>query len=84
MVILGSPKTDGHSPKARLCGDDGGGSLVEPAHEVEEVLAAGLYEGQVAEFVEDNEVAAGELLCDTPLATGAELGSRWLTRSTTL
>ena len=37
-------------------------------------LPAGLGEGQIAEFVEDDEVAAGELLCDTPLAPGAELG----------
>ena len=57
-----------------VCGDDGGGALVEPAHEVEEELPAGLGEGQVAEFVEDDEVAAGELLCGAALASGAEFG----------
>ena len=31
---------------------------IEPAHEVEEQLPAGLGEGQVAELVEDDEVAA--------------------------
>ena len=37
---------------------------------MEEELAAGLGEGQVAELMEDDEVAADELLCDTPLALG--------------
>ena len=32
-------------------GDDDRGALVEPAHEVEEQLPAGLGEGQVAELV---------------------------------
>ena len=61
--------------EGEVCGDDGGGSLVEPAaHEVEQQLPAGLGEGQVAEFVEDDEVASGELLCGAALAPGAELG----------
>ena len=60
--------------EGEVCCDDGGGSLVEPAHEVEEELAAGLGEGQVAELVEDDEVAADELLCGAALAPGAELG----------
>ena len=37
-------------------GDDHGRALVEPADEVEQELAAGLSERQVAELVEDNEV----------------------------
>ena len=41
---------------------------------MEEELSAGLCEGQVAEFVEDDEVAADELLCGTPLAPGTKLG----------
>ena len=52
-------------------GDDDRGALVEPAHEVEEQLPAGLGEGQVAEFVEDDEVAAYELICGAALASGA-------------
>ena len=41
---------------------------------MEEELAAGLGEGQVSEFVEDDEVAADELLCNTALAPGTKLG----------
>ena len=41
---------------------------------MEEQLPAGLGEGQVAEFVEDDEVAAYELICGAALASGAELG----------
>ena len=55
-------------------GDDDQGALVEPAHEVEEQLPAGLGEGQVAEFVEDDEVAPGELVRGAALASGADLG----------
>ena len=55
-------------------GDDDRGSLVEPAHEVEEELPAGLCEGQVTEFVEDDEVAPGELVGGAALASGAEFG----------
>jgi len=55
-------------------GDDDRGALVEPAHEVEQQLAAGLGEGQMAEFVEDDEVAPGELVGGAALASGAVLG----------
>ena len=55
-------------------GDDDRGALVEPAHEVEEQLPAGLGEGRVAEFVEDDEVAADELVRGAALASGAEFG----------
>ena len=48
--------------KGEVGGDDDRGALVEPAHEVEEQLPAGLGEGQVTEFVEDDEVAAGARL----------------------
>jgi hypothetical protein len=34
-------------------GDDDRGAFVETADEVEEQLAAGLREGQIAEFIED-------------------------------
>ena len=47
---------------------------LEPAHEVEEQLPAGLSEGQVAEFVEDDEVASDELVCGAALAPGTEFG----------
>ena len=66
-------------------GDDDRGALVEPADQVEEELAAGLGERQIAEFVEDDEVHAGELIGDADLAVrrGLSVSSR-LTRSTTL
>ena len=60
--------------EGEVCGDDDRGALVEPAHQMEEQLPAGLGEGQVAEFVEDDEVAADELVCGAALAPGAEFG----------
>jgi hypothetical protein len=41
---------------------------------VEEELAAGLGERQVTEFVEDDEVLAGEIVGDTARTSGARLG----------
>ncbi len=41
---------------------------------MEEQLPAGLGEGQVSEFVEDDEVAPGELVGGAALASGAEFG----------
>ena len=41
---------------------------------MEQQLAAGLREGQVAELVEDDEVEAGEVIGDAALAAGAGLG----------
>ncbi len=41
---------------------------------MEEELSAGLGEGQVAEFVEDDEVASDELVCGAALAPGTEFG----------
>ncbi len=74
MVILASPKTDGHSPKVRLVVTMIRGALVEPADEVEQQLASGLGEGQVAELVEDDEVARGQLIGEPALAAGAGFG----------
>ena len=48
-------------------GDDDRGALVEPADEVEQELAAGLGERQLAELIEDGEVHAGEIIGDTAL-----------------
>jgi hypothetical protein len=41
---------------------------------VEEQLAAGLGEREIAEFVENDEVHAGEIVGDAALASGARLG----------
>jgi len=38
--------------KCKVGGDDDGSSLVEPADEMEQKLAAGLGKGQISEFVE--------------------------------
>ena len=41
---------------------------------MEQELAAGLGEGQIAELVQDDEVEAGEMIGDAALAAGAGLG----------
>src|SRR5271155_2796899 len=53
--------------EGEIGGDKDRGALVEPADEVEEKLAAGLGEGEIAEFVEDDEVEAGEIVGDAAL-----------------
>jgi len=54
-------------------GDDDRGLLIEPADEMEQELAAGLSEGQVTEFLEDDEVLAGEITGHPTLAAGSGL-----------
>ena len=54
--------------------DDDRGALVELADQVEEELSAGLSEGQIAEFVQDQEVEAGDQVGGAPLALGAGFG----------
>ncbi len=44
VVILASPKTDGHS---QICGDDDRGALIEAADEVEQQLSARARERQI-------------------------------------
>lgn len=60
-------------------GYDDRGLLVEAADQMEQELAAGLRERQVAELVQDHEVEAAEVVGHTALAA-----SSLLTRSTTL
>jgi hypothetical protein len=59
--------------EGEIGGDDDGGALVEPADQMEEQLAAGLGEGQIAELVEDDEVEARQVVGQAPLAAGAGL-----------
>ena len=61
--------------EGEIGGDDDGRALVEPADEMEQKLATGLSERQVAEFVEDDEVHPGQMLGDTtlPSVTGLDL-----------
>jgi hypothetical protein len=53
VVIFGSPNTLGHSAEGEIGGDQNRGALVEPTDEVEEELAAGLGERQLAALIED-------------------------------
>ena len=69
---MASPNTLGHSPKARLVTNDGG-ALIELADQMEEQLAAGLSERQIAELVEHDEIHAGEIFGKPPLPVGAGL-----------
>jgi hypothetical protein len=57
-------------PEGKIGGDDDRSALVEPADQMEQELAAGLGEGQVTEFIEDNEAHAGQMISEPALATG--------------
>ena len=80
VVILGSPKTDGHSPKARF-GDDDRGALVEPAHQV----AAHYYRRQDRDRrgQRDRRTPVAGQPRRSPGRAGSRTASRWCTRSTT-
>src|SRR5690606_28742370 len=60
--------------EGQIGGDDDAGTLVELRDEVEEQLPAGLGEGQVAEFVEHDEVEPGQMIGNAALPPGAGLG----------
>src|SRR6202047_1244638 len=70
---LGIAEHAGPFTEGEIGGDDDGRALVEPADEVEQELAAGLSERQVAEFVEDDEVHSGQMLGNTTLPSVAGL-----------
>ena len=53
--------------EGQVGGDDDRGPLVEPADQMEQELAAGLGERQIAEFVEDDEVEAAERVAQSSL-----------------
>jgi hypothetical protein len=46
---------------------------LEPADEMEQMLATGLGKGQISEFVQDDEVHPGQMLGDPPLSSVAGL-----------
>ena len=60
--------------KVEIGGDDDRGPLVEEADEMEQELAAGLGEGQIAELVEDDEVQACEEVGEPSLSAGTSFG----------
>ena len=68
---LGVAEDAGPFAESEIGGDDHRGALIEPADEVEEELAARLREGQIAEFVENDEVHPGEMVGHALLAAGA-------------
>ena len=71
---LGIGKDGGPLGKGQVGGDDDRGALVKAADQVEQQLAAGLGERQVAELVEDDEVDTGEAVGDAALAANLDLG----------
>ena len=71
---LGVAEDAGPFAEGKVGGDDDGGLLVEPADQVEEELTAGLGKGQIAEFVEDDEVLSGQVAGHAALSAGAALG----------
>lgn len=71
---LGVAEDAGPFTEGEVRGDDDRRALVEPADEMEQELAAGLSEGQVAEFIEDDEVEAGQLIGEPTLPPVAGLG----------
>ena len=62
--------------EGEIGGDDDRRSLIEPADEMEQQLPAGLGEGEIAEFVEDDEVEAGEIIGEAVLGGQRALGPR--------
>ena len=71
---FGIAEDAGPFAESEIGGDDDRGAFVKPADEMEEELAAGLGEGQIAEFIKDDEVHAGEVIGDPALPAVAGLG----------
>ena len=59
--------------EGKVGGDDDRGALIEPADQMEQQLPAGLSERQIAQFVENDEVEAGEIVGQASLTAGASL-----------
>jgi hypothetical protein len=70
VVILASP----HARPFAEGGHDDGRALIEPADEVEQKLATGLGQGQIAEFIQHDEVHPGQTLGESSLPSVAGLG----------
>ena len=60
--------------KGEVGGDDDRGALVEAADQVEEELSAGLGEGQITQFVEDDEVETSHVVGKPSLLAATGLG----------
>src|SRR5690554_3489076 len=59
--------------KSEIGGNDDGGLLVELADQMEQELSAGLSEGQITQFIQDDEVEAHQMFGQPSSATGAGL-----------
>ena len=59
--------------EGEIGGDDDRRALIEAADQVEQQLTARLRERQIAQFVEDDEVEAGEIVGKPTLAAGSAL-----------
>jgi hypothetical protein len=72
---LGVAEDAGPFTKGQVGGDDDRGALVQSADQMEEQLAAGLGEREIAEFIEDDEVETGQVIGQAalPARTGFAL-----------
>ena len=59
--------------KGEVGGDDDGGLLVKLADQMEQELSAGLSEGQIPQFIQDDEVEAHQMFGQPSSAAGAGL-----------
>ena len=71
---LGVAEDAGLFAEGEIGGDNDRGAFVEATDEMEQKLASGLSEGEIAEFVENDEVHAGQVLGEAPLAPVTGLG----------
>jgi hypothetical protein len=71
---LGIGEDTGPFAEGEIGSDDDRGALVKPTDEVEQELTAGLGKGQIAEFIKNDEVHAGQVLGNPALPSIAGLG----------
>ena len=71
---LGIAKHAGPLAEGEVRGDDDGRALVQLADEVEQELSTGLGEGQIAEFVEDDDIHPRQMFGKPALVPVAGLG----------
>ena len=71
---LGIAKHVGPFAERQVGGDQDGSLLIEAADQVEQQLAAGLGEWQIAQLIQRDEVEPGEMNGDAPLPPGPCLG----------
>src|SRR5271170_1504494 len=70
----GTTRCSATANKSHLMLEYSGKSLVAAADQVEQQLAARLRERQITQFVEDDEVEAGEIVGKPTLSAGSTLG----------